>query len=165
MNIITRFGIVDEDLISQAEGKLKVFLEKAVESCEIFFLDENDVTDSMSDKLSEDLFDLIADNNFSEPERVLALLHVADAEIGDIEESDYGENKIFEIGEEEWMVLTDDEADEATVESVENTLDDISIFGMPQNIIDAILAEDDLIDTEWFLSYMDDDNRYLVDEY
>ena len=166
MIIKTEYGSINSDSIEgNSEGA--EFLKGHADAAEIFFAEEIDV-EIDNDDIRDSIIEVIIDNKFDYPERALALADEMGKTFDMIEESDWGNNKIFIVdddGEEEWMVMTDDEADIATKERIENSLDDIGMFELfNENLQMTILENNDLVDNAWFDEYMEEDTRSYIDE-
>ena len=104
-------------------------------------------------------------------EKIEALLSFLDGDNIDAMESDYDENVFITTDSKEYLVLTDDEADEYTKKDIENFIDEVGINGFTQNFQDYIkqyaldkdfvesLCEEDIEQSVWEL-----DSEELLEE-
>lgn len=163
MNIKTQYGSIEYDDLDDFELSKKTldFLKKQREAVELFFGDEIDLTDydtTFNDEITELAEVAIAENKFSEPERAFAIAEYTEKELNDIEESNHDE-KLFDVDSEEYLVLTDEEADEEAKTRAKDLLDDIGIDGLSDNVKDHIYQN--FVTTDWF----DDAMKELNDSY
>ena len=166
MIIKTKYGTIDSDSIKGNSEGAK-FLKDNANAAEIFFADDIKIDlDEENNDIKDSVIELLIENKYTYPERALALADETDTSFDEIKESDWGDGKIFDKGtDEEWLVLTDDEADKAAVENFENTLDEVGMFELfNENLQNLILENDELIDNAWFDEYMEENTRNYVDE-
>ncbi len=113
----------------------------------LFFSDEIDLTNDtleIDEETLEELFELLTQSKFDEPLKALAVHQHTGAEWSDIEEN--GEN--FEADGEEYLVITDEEADEQATQRAKDLIDDIGLEGFTEFAQDH--AKEHFIDTDWF---------------
>lgn len=76
--------------------------------------------------------DMIKDKNFSNPEKVLALLLEEGATVGKIDNVTEEGGNTFSFGGRDYLVCTDEEADEEQDAELENYIDDCILPELPQ---------------------------------
>lgn len=96
----------------------------------------------------------------STEERIKALATYLGVEEDEITEG-YTDN-VFEVNGEEYLVLDDDEADEAVVDDVENLVDDLGLEAFTDAMQDWIL-ENAVDNMDWFDDALEEDMNYYVD--
>jgi len=166
MIIKTKYGTIDSDGI-KGDSEGAEFLKGHVDAAEIFFAEDIEIDlDEEDNNIKDSVIELLVENKYTYPERALALADENDISFDDIDEPDWGDGKIFNVGtNDEWMVITDDEADKETINHIKDSLDDIGMFELfNKNFQNTILKNDELIDNSWFNKYMEEDTRSYVDE-
>ena len=116
-------------------------------------------------------------HNFGDPrvEALVQMLSLDEEEVDEIMEEEHTHYGIpsFQYGDEEYAVATDEEADQANYEYVENLIDDIGFEGFNHNIDWYIDGDDVARDwedsvTEWVYdspeSYLDEDDKQYYDQ-
>lgn len=78
--------------------------------------------------------EMIKDKNFSEPEKVLALLLEEGATVGEIDNVTEEGGNCLSFGGRDYLVCTDDEADQEQDEEFENYLDECILPDLPANL-------------------------------
>ncbi len=96
----------------------------------------------------------------STEERIKALATYLGVEEDEITEG-YRDD-VFDVNDEEYLVLDDDEADEAVVEDVENLVYDIGLEAFTDAMQDWIL-ENAVDNMDWFDDALEEDMNYYVD--
>lgn len=166
MEIITKYGSIDYDDLDEFDLSKETleFLERQKNAADVFFATEIDLTD-MDSEFDEQIQDLaevaIAENKFSEPAKAFALAENLGEELSDIEEDRYRSTNFHTSGAE-YMVLDEDEADEAALESAIDMIRDIGIDGFSDGFKDYIYSN--FVKTEWFDEAMDEYNRSYADD-
>lgn len=165
MKIITNDGNLNVEDLDQFEISIETreFIDSQTEALAMFFSEEIDLTQmdledlGIDEKIIEELENCAnALNKFENIERALAISEFLSTPLADIEESSYDEN-LFVCGNEEYLVLTDSEADDRALQSVKDLIDDIGItgFGEPAKSY----AFDNFVQTEWFDEAMHEYNE------
>jgi hypothetical protein len=161
MEVITNYGsfefdeIEDLDLSSEAEE----FLSNHKNAVELFFGDEIDLTDvdNEDQSLVQEIMEELAGGNFSEPERAFALSEWMGAHITDITE-DKHDIATFQAGGGEYLVLTEDEADEKAEDYASTYYEGLD----PESVMYALEHhgfDSEFIDTSWFDDAMHEYNE------
>ena len=91
---------------------------------------------ALAEYIPEDLTDIdetINLNDFVEPDKVQALSQHLETHFSTIEETTYNDN-IFEAEGSEWLVVTDEEADDLWEESLDSYLEDCVYPELPDNM-------------------------------
>ena len=108
----------------------------------------------------------LCESNEPEEDKVTALLQFLDLE--DTPENrervtvtKYNSNS-YEIDGKEFMVCTDEEADEEFHDSIENLIDDVGLSAFPDGIRDYI--ENNCLDEEPFMEFYEDDTRAYAED-
>lgn len=146
-------------------GKLANIIGNAYETAvNIFFnhdeLDLSDNEDIDEDELENLITAIEFGDKFTDISKAIAIKEFTGAAADDIEEISSDE---FEIsGDGNYLVLTDDEADEAALEREKDLLDDIGIEGMSDWAQKHII--DNYVDTDWFDSIMHDYNYSYAED-
>ena len=96
----------------------------------------------------------------STEERIKALATYLGVEEDEITEG-YNDT-VFEVNGEEYLVLDDDEADEAVVDNAENLIYDIGLEGFTDSMKDWIV-ENAIENSDWFDDALEEDMNYYVD--
>jgi len=137
-------------------------LESAYNQKELFFQDHilfND--DNIDEDLLEELQQHLGLEDFSEPIRVLALKEFLQEE--DIREIDEKSYDAYEYGKDEYLVLTDDEAEEKAKENVQDYLNDAGFEGFTD--FAQSYAMDNFVDTDWFDDVMKESHESIAYDY
>lgn len=170
MTIITQHGRIDFDDLEQFDISIDTqdFLDSQEEAIKLFFGDEIDLTKldleklEVSDEIIEELENCaVAVNKFENIDRAMALAKLLDESLTEIDESSYGTH-IYNYGNQEYQVLTDEEATEEAQESIKNLLDDVGITGFSEHAQDY--AFNNFVDSEWFDDYMHSSNVSYADD-
>jgi len=160
MEIKTNYGTIDyEDIeLFDLSKETIAFIEKQKEAAEIFFGNEIDLID-VDIKFDEEIKELaevaIAENKFTNPAKAFALSEYTEEPLTDIEEASYNEGE-FNIGDDHYLVLTDEEADAYAKDRVKDLLDDIGIEGLSESAKEYIY--ENCVDTKWFDEVMAEHN-------
>jgi len=171
MEIKTRYGTVDFDFDEIEEYKLSAeatkYLNTQKYAAEMFFTDEIDISkaDAKYENIIQEFAEnVIAGSKFDNPERAFALVRFLDdnTSLDDLEEMEHKDGGFIVDGSSEYLVLTDDEADEKAVEQEKDLLDDVGIDGLGDSLMDYIL--DNFVDVSWFDDVMDDSNREYAED-
>ena len=94
-------------------------------------------------------------------EKKLALANYLGIDVDDLEEG-YDES-VFNYGNEYYRVLTDEEADEAVVDDIENLIDDIGLEAFTPAMQNWIV-DNAISNTEWFDEALKEDMEYYLDD-
>lgn len=97
----------------------------------------------------------------STEERIKALATYLEVEEDEITEG--YDDTVFEVNGEEYLVLDDDEADEAVVDDIENIIDDMGLEAFTDSMQDWIVGNA-IDNTEWFDEALEEDTNYYVDD-
>lgn len=97
----------------------------------------------------------------STEERIKALATYLGVEEDEIIEG--YDDTVFEVNGEEYLVLDDDEADEAVVNDIENLIDDIGLEAFTNSMKDWIVRNA-IDNSEWFDEALEEDMNYYVDD-
>lgn len=97
----------------------------------------------------------------STEERIKALATYLGVEEDEIIEG--YDDTVFEVNGEEYLVLDDDEADEAVVNDIENLIDDIGLEAFTDSMKDWIVRNA-IDNSEWFDEALEEDMNYYVDD-
>ena len=164
MEIITRYGNIEFDELEKYDLSVEVrdFIKNQKEASEIFFSNEIDLTkvEKYFLDLVQELVEIaITENKFSHPEKAFSLAEYLETDIIDIDEDN---ENTFSVGSEQYMVLTDSEADELAIEMNVDILNEIGLFGLNSSTQDYIYSN--LVKTDWFDQYMDESNRNYANE-
>lgn len=73
------------------------------------------------------------------------------------------DDTVFEVNGEEYLVLDDDEADEAVVNGIENLIDDMGLAAFTESMQDWIVGNA-IDNSEWFDEALEEDMNYYVDD-
>jgi len=150
----TQYGDIDYDDIDfdEISDEAVEYFKNAKQAADLFFSDELNLHDFNDDEdiLAEIAETVIAQNKFDEPMRAIALAQLDDASLADVE---YEYDNTYELNGNSYLVLTDDEADEAALESEKNLLDDIGVEGLDKSVYE------DYIDSDWFDNAMHEYNE------
>lgn len=161
MEIKTNYGTIDyEDLEDfDLSSETIAFIEKQKEAVEIFFGDEIDLTDAdikFDNEIKELAEVAIAENKYTIPSKAFAVSEYSDEPLTDIEEASYNE-AVFEVGNDIYLVLTDEEADEYAKERALELIDDIGIDGLSDFAKEHVYAN--FVKTDWFDDAMHEFNE------
>ena len=152
MNILTIYGTVDYNTLSDFDLSKKTmdYIESQKVGADIFFATEIDLTE-IDDEFNEEIKELaevvIADQKYTNPERAFAISEYTNVSFVDIEESPFDENR-YEVDGDEYLVLTDEEADELALTQARDLLDDLGIANLGTAAQEYIYSN--LVDVEWF---------------
>lgn len=103
--------------------------------------------DKMSDADIDKVLGEALTEDYRDMERISALATYLDVDEDSIHPVTYASN-IFEVGDAEWAVLTEDEAERAAKEDIEDLYDDIGVDSFTPWFRDWIY--DNAVDREWF---------------
>jgi len=164
MRVITPYGsaelndIDDYDLSDEALA----YLKQHKEAVELFFGNEIELTseDAKEETYIQEIVEIvIVENKFTSPERAFALAAFLETEITDMSEEYKNEFTIFSAS---YLVLNEEEADEQSLESEKNILEDIGIEGLGENNLQYIY--DNFVNTEWFDTNMEESNEIYAQD-
>lgn len=80
-------------------------------------------------------------------------------DIKSVEEGKWGNAGVYvEVGNEEWLFVTDEEADDLAREDIKNLLDDIGVTGL--NNVNL----EDYVDTDWFADALREMEEFYVED-
>ena len=95
-------------------------------------------------------------------ERIEALAKLLQVEVEDLTVSKYDE-RVFENEEaDEYIVLTEEEADEAAEESIKELINDMGLESFTEDFQQWIL--DNCVDSDWFAEYLEDYERGYIED-
>ena len=95
-------------------------------------------------------------------ERFEALAKLLQVEVEDLTVSKYDE-RVFENEEaDEYIVLTEEEADEAAEESIKELINDMGLESFTEDFQQWIL--DNCVDSDWFAEYLEDYERGYIED-
>ena len=95
-------------------------------------------------------------------ERIEALTKFLGVEVEDLTVSKYDE-RVFENEEaDEYIVLTEEEADEAAEESIKELINDMGLESFTEDFQQWIL--DNCVDSDWFAEYLEDYERGYIED-
>ena len=95
-------------------------------------------------------------------ERIEALAKLLQVEVEDLTVSKYDE-RVFENEEaDEYIVLTEEEADEAAEESIKESINDMGLESFTEDFQQWIL--DNCVDSDWFAEYLEDYERGYIED-
>ena len=95
-------------------------------------------------------------------ERIEALTKFLGVEVEDLTVSKYDE-RVFENEEAgEYIVLTEEEADEAAEESIKELINDMGLESFTEDFQQWIL--DNCVDSDWFAEYLEDYERGYIED-
>lgn len=97
----------------------------------------------------------------STEERIKALATYLGVEEDEITEG--YDDTVFEVNGEEYLVLDDDEADEAAVNDIENLIDEIGLEAFTPTM-QYWIVENAVGNNEWFDEALEEDMNYYVDD-
>ena len=97
----------------------------------------------------------------STEERIKALATYLGVEEDEITEG--YDDTVFEVNGEEYLVLDDDEADEAVVDDIENIIDDMGLEAFTDSMQDWIVGNA-IDNAEWFDEALEEDMNFYVDD-
>lgn len=150
----TKYGEIDYDDIDfdEISDEAIDYFKKANDAADLFFSDEIDLHEfnDNSDIIDEIAETVIAQNKFDDPMRAIALAQNTNSYLSDIDQED---EITFKESGNEYLVLTDDEADDKALEWEKNVLDEIGVEGMERHVYE------DFIDSEWFDNAMREHNE------
>jgi len=164
MEIKTIYGNIEYDDLEHFDipAKTMAFIEEQKEANELFFQDEIDLTD-VPTKFKDDVQVLaevaIAENKFSEPERAFALSEYLDAKLADIEEVS---GTTFSAEGGEYMLLTEDEADEEALERAKSLVEEMGLELFGEDNQEYVV--DNFVKTDWFDEAMEESHRSYAED-
>jgi hypothetical protein len=154
LTITTNYGSIEYDDIDfdDISEEAADYFKRAKDAAELFFSDEIDLHefDDNADIIDEIAETVIAENKFDDPMRAIALAQHTGSDLDAIDQED---DERFKEAGNEYLVLTDDEADEKALEYEKNLLEDIGIEGMDKYVYE------DYIDADWFNNAMHEYNE------
>jgi len=139
------YNIFDSDMIQDSDDGVNYWIMKYYENPKKFFkeirkeIPQLNNTYKKDKDIEKDVEDYVVENsevgncnpNYFEAIMQMLVDSGYDFEdVNDIVEGNYGYGQIVEVGREEYWFMTEDEADEAVRENLENLLDDIGIQGI-----------------------------------
>lgn len=160
MEIITSYGSIDYDELEDFDlsSKTMEYINRQKAAADIFFAKEIDLIDTENDFVDEvqELAEVaIAENKFSEPSKAFAIAENQNVPLTDIEEVSYSDSN-FEVGGAEFVVYTEEEADEAALEYAKNLIEDIGIEGLSEYA--QTYVYENFVNTKWFDEAMNEFN-------
>ncbi len=159
MRVLTDQGNISLDNLEEfglSEKALK-FIKMRKDASEIFFSDDIDLRDP-EDEFSDEIFEIgqvaLIETKFSAPARAIALAQLTGDTYEDIEELNSTQ---FQIDGNEYIVLTDKEADDEAYERAKSFFDDMGIEGLSDHTKEY--AYDNFVNTQWFDDAMNEHNE------
>jgi hypothetical protein len=161
MEITTDHGRIDsEELIEYGVSEKALdFIKKSIHASEIFFSDKVDLRNYEGDeKFNNEVEEItqiaLIENKFSAPARARALSELTGDSLEDIEEINSTQ---FSIDGADYVVLTDNEADEEALERAKSFFEDMGVENMSEHAKQHVY--DNFVHTKWFDDVMEENNR------
>lgn len=168
MEIKTKYGSIDASNLDDFDlsDKTRKILEDQMNVAAMFFSDEVDLTEFHKDypeEIQEIAEIVIAESKFSEPERAFALIEALNGiTLDQIEEANSTALEYSIDDGSEYLVLTDEEADEMALENEQSTLEDIGLDALNDSLKSYVF--DNFVDGSWFDDLMEEYNRNFAED-